>query len=121
VSDERGQFAVPCDVGYFDIVTRAPEGSGYASVYSANRYIDRDLPVGAYVLPPPVLVSGVVSVAGQAAPGARIDAYALVRALGSPGARRGVQVGSAVADESGRYTLLLPPEVDDDPPAEAAP
>jgi hypothetical protein len=115
VSDGRGEFIVPSDLGFFDIVARAPEGSGYASVYNANRHIVDDLPVGAYVLPPPVLVSGVVTVAGQVAPGARVDAYALVRALRQPGRTRGALIGSAVADTQGRYTLLLPPAVDDEP------
>jgi hypothetical protein len=113
ISDRRGAFAVPVDRGLFDFIARAPEGSGYPWLYKANRVIESSVRIGEFVLPPPVLVSGVVSVGEAPARGARIEAYALVRELGS-GRERGALIGTATADEAGRYTLTLPPSVADE-------
>jgi hypothetical protein len=113
ISDRRGSFAVPVDRGLFDFIARAPEGSGYPWLYKANRVIESSVRIGVFVLPPPVLVSGVVSVGAATAPGARIEAYALVRDLGGE-RNRGALIGTATADEQGRYTLTLPPSVADE-------
>jgi hypothetical protein len=114
VSDHSGAFNIRVDDGLYDFIARAPDGSGYPWLYKANRLIEGMVQIGEFVLPPPVLVSGVVSMGGEPAPGARVDAYALVRQLGS-GKRRGVLIGRATADAQGRYTLALPPSVADEP------
>jgi hypothetical protein len=110
VTDADGLFALPLDIGLYDVIVEPPSGTNWPWA------IDRDVPVGApdarpahiFELRPPVPLSGRATFAGglPVASG-EVRAYAIVDE--GAGATRAVQIGRAQTDAEGRFTVLLPP------------
>jgi hypothetical protein len=115
VTDERGEFSLGIDLGYYDLSLRPAPETGFAWTYVTNRAITQTEADGAMLgeltLQSPVRYAGTVrDDRGATLSGATVDAYAIV---GAPdGTNRAVQVGSAQTASDGSFELLLPPRVD---------
>jgi hypothetical protein len=113
-TDELGEFSLPLDIGSYDITVRPPASSGYAWAVLSNATFGRrsqSLPVPITMTPPLPLDCKISFEAGSqiALGGAEIAAYAEIETEG--GGLRAVPIGAAVADDQGRFTLLLPAEI----------
>lgn len=113
-SEDDGSYALPLDVGAYDVVAAPREGSGYPWFVLPNRFVSQ---TGVYNIriPAPVLVRGsVVDERGAPLYAARVEAFALV-----PGAQgeRPVRVARASSDDAGTFVLYMPPQIGDAPPA----
>jgi hypothetical protein len=119
LTNERGEFVVSLDSGFYDVVAKPPPGSGYPWLYLANREYDSNLkqvyrPKGTFS--PPLVITGQVRLKAMSRPmpGAAVDAYGLIQDL--RGRLRPVLIGSAIADEEGNYVLSLPPSLNNERP-----
>jgi hypothetical protein len=115
VTDERGEFRLGVDLGYYDLSVRPAPESGFAWNYVTNRAITQGdvsgAVLGKLVLQSPMRYAGTVrNDSGAALGGATVEAYAFVRA--PDGSKRAVRVASAQSADDGRFELLLPPRVD---------
>ena len=114
VTDPMGLFDLPLDVGLYDLVIEPPLGTGFPWT------IQRDVAIGGsdapltsvYELAHPVPITGVVTwdVNGDAVPmvDGEVRAFAVIE---SAAGVRAVQIGRSTTDETGAYTLLLPPSI----------
>lgn len=113
-TNAMGAFRLPVDRGSYDVTIKPPSGSGYAW------YVRRDVTIGSYDeafthridMSSPVAVDCRISYeAGSrlSLAGAEIAAYAIV--TDARGVERAIPIGKAVADDAGRFMLLLPPAV----------
>lgn len=109
-----GYLLMSVDPGAFDFSVRPNAGSRYPwlvrsklTVQPAEAYSS----VGTLTIAHPVVVAGVVSDPfGEVVPGASIRAWLPVK--NEEGISRTViQIGDALTDESGRYTIYLPPSI----------
>ncbi|MFK7985020.1 MAG: hypothetical protein AB8I08_03240 [Sandaracinaceae bacterium] len=112
VTDLDGVFNVNLDVGVYDVVVEPAGGSNYPWL------VVPDQPIGGSAAPlnnvfelaTPVTMTGVARFEGTAlAVGAEVRAYAIVESTDT--STRAIQIGRAVTDESGAFTLLLPPSI----------
>lgn len=116
LTDDRGEFTVSLDSGFYDVVVKPPRGSGYPWQYFSDREFDSDLR-NVYrtklTLPPPLVITGQITLKGMnmPMPGATVDAYGLVEDV--RGFLRPVLIGTTTADQEGKYVLALPPRLDD--------
>jgi len=113
-TDLDGRFALPLDVGVYDLVVEPPAGSNFPWLVLPDNPVRSDVPVtNVYDLQNPVLLSGTARFAGEGemipVNGGEIRAYAVLE--GDDGRERAVQIGRASIDPEGRYTLLLPPSI----------
>ncbi|MEQ9073636.1 MAG: carboxypeptidase-like regulatory domain-containing protein [Sandaracinaceae bacterium] len=113
-TDLDGRFALPLDVGVYDLVFEPPVGSNFPWLVLPDNPIRSDSPVtSVYDLQNPVVLSGTARFTGEGdlipVNGGEIRAYAVLE--GSDGRSRAVQIGRASIDADGRYTLLLPPSL----------
>lgn len=116
-----GTYQVSVDPGTFDITMATPQGSGFPWLVRPRHLVsgstDAASPpvesLGDLRLQSPVVVRGVVlNAQGSALPGAKVRAWISVGEAAADGlAPSAVQIGEAVADESGAYVLLLPPSI----------
>lgn len=106
VSDTNGNFALPLDIGLYDVVVEPPRGSGWPWA------LRRDVAIGAagdsfrypIELAVPVPLSGRATFAdGAPVAMGEVRAYAILED------GRALQVGRAQTDAEGRFTVLLPP------------
>jgi hypothetical protein len=116
-SDDNGAFRVAVDLGSYDVIVKAPSGSGYPWLV---RY---DVGIGARGVEFPSVIDMLAPITLQgslAYPGddtdiedafadAEVTAFAVLDA-GTPDARA-VPIGKTVADAEGRFMLLLPPSL----------
>ncbi len=110
VSDGTGRFALPLDVGVYDVRIEPPADSGFAPllwpglrVEGPGRELRNEVDLG----PPALLQGAVLGADGRPWAGATVRAYAFV----VEGERqRPVFVGQAQTDPEGRYRVLLPTE-----------
>jgi len=121
ITDERGNFAIGVDYGYYDLSLRPSSDTGFAWSYITNREVtEREADgagLGPLVLQSPVLYGGtLVSMRGNPVQNATVDAYAVIMSI--DGTSRAVQVGSTSSDDQGRFELLLPPTLDGEQSAE---
>ncbi len=109
VTDPDGLFALPLDVGLYDVVVEPASGTNWPWT------IARDVAIGSSAARPtdrielsaPVPFSGQAVFAGGAPlASAEVRAFAIV--TGENGTRA-IQVGRAQTDAEGRFTVLLPP------------
>lgn len=105
-----GEFRLPLDVGVYDLVVELPPESGFAwhvepgfAVGSAGAPLRRVMSVRA----PHRLEATARFVEGSPLAGARVRAFALDARTG-----RGIELGRAECDASGRFTVLLPGALD---------
>lgn len=121
-STTDGTFQVSVDSGTFDLTIAAPSGSGYPWLVRPRLLVpaaNMDAPATPVIslkpfqLQNPVLVRGMVlDSKGAALDGATVRAWMAVGDPANSGlAPSAVQIGEAVADSSGSYTLLLPPSI----------
>lgn len=114
-TDMLGEFTLPIDVGAYDVIVKPPVDSGFAW------RVLRDVNVGARTETPfdreiemtaPVLVRGTLrtSVGMRAMTGATIRAYTTTD--DAERGQRALPIGVATADADGRFTLLLPANID---------
>lgn len=113
-TDPDGLFDLPLDIGFYDVVIEPPMGTNFPW------RIERDVAVGGggprtsiYNLEHPIPVTGVITWAvddtlGNAVPvaGGEVRAYGIVE---DDRGVRAVLIGRTITDETGAYTLLLPP------------
>lgn len=119
LSDSRGNFELPVDTGYYDVLGIPPEGSGYAWTCWPNRRVPEE---GAKLfelkLRAPVTVRGtVVGDDGRAVPGARVEAFAIVKQLLGD-TTRALSIGQATSSDAGVFVLHLPPRIGEPPEPE---
>lgn len=103
-----GVYALPLDVGFYDLLVQPGEGSGFAwelypdlDITGVSLSIYQDLEVHA-----PVPVGGVVrDAAGLELPFATVRAYVL---LESGGVVRARQIAETTTNAAGNYEVLLP-------------
>jgi hypothetical protein len=111
-ADAAGEFALPLDPGLYDVVVRAPDGSGFPwtvlpglEVLAGASSLRREV-----VMQAPLPLAGrLLDSAGAALAGAEIRAYAVIDV--PDGAPRSVEVGRTTSTADGRYELLLPPSL----------
>lgn len=115
-SDERGDFQLAVDTGYYDLVAAPPDGTGFAWVLIDNRRIGGNsamrLPLQ---LSPqiPVVAGGLLLTAdNRPVANAQVEAFAIVPSLdpAKPG-ERAVRIARAVSGEDGVFSLLLPQSI----------
>ena len=110
VSDGTGRFALPLDVGIYDVRLEPPADSGFAPLLWPGLRVEgpgRELRGEVELGPPTRLQGAVLGADGRPWEGATVRAYAFV----VEGERqRPVFVGQAQTDAQGRYTVLLPTE-----------
>ena len=111
VSDLLGGFAMNMDVGLYDMHVKMPSETGYAWLVEPALAMSDDL-VRTYRLDPPVSIEGLLRASdGTPVPAALIRAYVLAD---DGVTKRPVQVAETVADEEGRYRLLIAPRLGDE-------
>lgn len=112
VTDLDGVFNVNLDIGVYDVVVAPPRLSNYPWL------VVPDQPIGGssaplnnvFELSTPVILTGVARFEGTAlAVGAEVRAYAIVESTDT--STRAILIGRALTDESGAFTLLLPPSI----------
>jgi hypothetical protein len=113
---EAGHLSLSVDPGAFDFSVQPPAASRYPWLVRSKLTVqpgsaEATSSVGTLTLAHPVVVSGVVTDPfGETVPGASIRAWLPVK--NEEGISRTViQIGDAVTDESGRYTIFLPPSI----------
>ncbi len=110
VADPNGLFALPLDVGLYDVVVEPPAGTSWPWALARDVAVGAsatDIPGNAFELTPPVPVGGRAVFAGDLpVVGGEVRAYALVP---DGAGTRAVQVARTQTDDLGRFTLLLPP------------
>lgn len=115
-TDLFGGFKLAVDPGTLDLSVQPPAESLYPWLIVPRLLVDSAaikpvLDVDTLVLPPPVIVSGTVSSESSVVP------YAIVRVLlPLPTSNDGmpspvVQIGEAITDGAGHFTLPLPPSI----------
>jgi hypothetical protein len=104
-TDPHGQFSLSLDVGDFSIAIQPPAQSALPWFVDPSLHVDpASAPMGAFQVPLPVPVSGIVYDPGRAP-----LAGAIVRAFASgPDGTSVVEVGETRTTDSGEYRLLLP-------------
>jgi hypothetical protein len=110
-TDATGAFSLPVDRGSYDVTIKPPPGSGYAWYVRRDVTIGRNEPfVNDIDMSSPVAVDCELNPAnGETLTGTEVTAYSVV--VGDDMVERAVAIGKAVADENGRFMLLLPPMV----------
>lgn len=117
--DAGGAFKLSVDPSSYDFFIKPPLGTGFPWVVRPSTRVEgsaQALDLGALkVSYPAVLVGGVSTATGEPT-SAVIRAWLPITVTGSlgaegPGAVRVVQIGEAVADDAGRYVLVLPPSI----------
>ncbi|NUQ79748.1 MAG: carboxypeptidase regulatory-like domain-containing protein [Polyangiaceae bacterium] len=111
---EERYLSMSVDPGAFDFSIRPPAGSRYPWLVRSKLTVqpaEAFSSVGTLSIAHPVVVTGVVSdPMGDVVAGASIRAWLPVK--NEEGISRTViQIGDAVTDESGRYTIYLPPSI----------
>lgn len=111
LTDATGRFALPLDVGVYDLVVEPPAGSNFpwrvAPAYGIGGSADG--PTEPFDVRTPVAVRGEALYAdGEALDGAQIEAFAIV---GIDGRQRPVPIGRARTEADGSFLLLLPPAI----------
>lgn len=113
---DAGFLSMAVDPGAFDFSVRPPPGSLFPWLVRSRLTVQPDSAeafssVGTLTIAHPVVVSGVVKDPfGDAVPGASIRAWLPVKDKEGV-ARTVIQVGEASTNESGGYTLYLPPSI----------
>lgn len=118
-SDSAGTFRMPLDVGAYDVTIKPPDGSGFAwtvvqDVLIGNRSEEF---VQQFTLSAPLSITGRLSyrngsnAENETFSGAVIRAYRLIAADGRTDKRRAIALGQTLADDAGRFTLLVPPDI----------
>ena len=115
-TDDNGEFSVLLDRGTYDIALKPPPGSGYAW------NVQRDVTIASSNLPPnsidmfaPIALDCAISYEDggdddtSTLAGAEVTAYGII--TDELGVERAVAIGKAVADDAGRFMLLLPTEI----------
>jgi hypothetical protein len=117
---QAGEFQVSVDPGLYDLSIVTAETSGYPWLVRPGQFVAESktnpapvVPLEAFQLQSPIVLQGrVLDAAGVALPGATVRALIPVdSAVESALAPSAVQIGATVADENGRYVLLLPPSI----------
>lgn len=117
-SDQSGTFRLAVDLGSYDVVVKAPAGSGYPWV------IRHDVGIGARGVEFPTVIDMLAPITLQGSLGyqgdegdladafadAEVSAFAILDE-GLPTARA-VPIGKTTADPNGRFMLLLPPSLE---------
>jgi len=116
-SDPSGAFRLAVDLGSYDVVVKAPAGSGYPWV------VRHDVGIGARGVEFPTVIDMLAPITLQGSLGfqgdegdladafadAEVSAFAILDE-GKPTARA-VPIGKSTADSAGRFMLLLPPSI----------
>ncbi len=107
VSDGTGRFALPLDVGRYDMRIVPPSEHRWAPVLWRDVTVrNEDLELPEQTITPPVLLSGaVLGSDGSPWPDATVRAYLLME---DGDGSRPIFVAQGRSDASGRYELLLP-------------
>lgn len=113
ITNSRGQFQLFVDVGLYDLSIETPANSGFAWLVCPNYAIkSRGQPVISLrpLEPPtPVPLAGTVEHNGVMLPGARIEAFAVLKT--KDGLTRLLPIARGVSDEKGAFYLAMPPRV----------
>jgi len=113
----NGQFSLEADPGVFDFSIRPAEGTGFAWLVRPNVDVQSGVhDLGATKLPLPVVYQGLITVPGADAPtpvpGTLIRAFIYLSESGytedRAGAKSVVQIAESRADDTGKFQLLLP-------------
>jgi hypothetical protein len=114
LTDLDGRFGFGLDVGVYDLIIEPPAGSNFPWLVQPDQAIGgSDAPLSnVYELENPVTLTGtaVFGMGDDRLPVANgeIRAYAV---LETGGGTRAVPIGRTTTDETGHYTLLLPPSL----------
>jgi len=111
VTDARGQFALPLDVGLYDLIVVPPPSSRFPWLVRSGYGIggSREPLWEVLDVRMPVAVRGVARFEdGSPVARAELGAYALVS---SGEVERAIAIGEARTDEAGAFVLLLLPEI----------
>ncbi|MBW2523558.1 MAG: carboxypeptidase regulatory-like domain-containing protein [Deltaproteobacteria bacterium] len=118
LTDTEGVFAIPVDPGAFDLSIRPSDTSGFPWLVRARVTIQPSTEpatadLGALVVSNPVALTGaVVSPTGQRLGGAVIRAWVPVQdEAGEQAQSTVIQIGHAISDAAGSYSLLLPASI----------
>ena len=112
----NGQVSMGVDPGAFDFSVRPPEGTRYPWHVQSKLTVQPDSAeanssVGTLTIAHPVVVSGVVKdPSGEFVSGAEIRAWLPVK-TDTGKSRTVIEIGKATTDETGHYTIFLPPSI----------
>jgi hypothetical protein len=114
-TEADGQFTLPVDLGSYDVLVKPPTGAGF------SWHVHHDVVIGRRDMDfltvidmlSPIIVNGTLLTAdpNTGLEGAEIAAFAIIDA--EFGTERAIPIGRATADERGRFTLLLPPSLNE--------
>ncbi len=109
-SDEAGNYDLQADPGFYDLIVSVPASEGLANAVMPSVPIGNALAMDWLPLQMPlaaVLFGQVVGADSQPIAGARVEAYAFLPQT-EEALDRTIALGSATADASGHYRLLVP-------------
>jgi hypothetical protein len=112
VTNQRGQYSLYPDVGYYDFTVETPSESGFAWMLCPEYLISpRDEPepisLAPFKPPHPVILAGTVEHKGVKLPNARIEAYAVWNTKPP----RRLMVARGVSNSEGKFRLSMPPQL----------
>ena len=116
-SDEQGTFRLAVDLGSYDVIVKAPSGSGYPWL------VRHDVGIGARGVEFPTVIDMLAPITLQGTLGyqgdegdladafadAEVSAFAILDE--GKATARAVPIGKTTADSQGRFMLLLPPSL----------
>lgn len=112
VSNRRGVYQLPVDVGSYDLVATAPEGTGFPSYCAPNRFLSPSDPANVDItFSSPVVAQGrVVDEQGSPVFPARVEAFAIVE---DESGERALRIARAESNDAGQFVLYMPSRIED--------
>lgn len=115
-TDTLGKFSLAVDPGTIDLSVQPSASSLFPWLVLPRLLVDTAenkpiLDVDTLTLPSPVILQGTVSSNGTVVPFAVVRVLLPLPANGASMGSPVIQIGEAITDENGRYTLPLPPSI----------
>lgn len=113
VSDAMGRYSLAVDVGSYDLIAAAPEGTGFSWYVAPNRQLTGENPTVSIPMTAPVVARGrVVDERGEPVFQARVEAFAIVE---DQTGERALRIARTESSDAGTFALFLPPRIKHDP------